>query len=331
MTSTYLGASPRAIQRHYDVGNDFYALWLDAKTFCYSCAMWEPGDTLEAAQLRKYEWHIAQARAHEASQVLDIGCGWGGLSRMLVDEHGVGHVVSLTLSKAQADYIRALNHPKIDARLEGWADHQPTGSYDAILAVGVLEHAARLGLSSHQKINAYRTFFQRCHRMLKPGRWMSGQTIIFENVGRMERILGPTLWRWWPGGAQALLSFSRRVPLVRTQLAGLMRRVGELQNGFDPYDVFEIVEVFEESTLPRIAEFSEAVEGFFEIEIIRNDREQYRQTTQAWYDRLQARRKEAVAIVGEATTAHYEHYLLACTRIFEAKACGLMRFVLRRL
>ncbi|MBI4597669.1 MAG: class I SAM-dependent methyltransferase [Candidatus Omnitrophica bacterium] len=331
MTSAYRGASPRAIQRHYDVGNDFYALWLDTKTFCYSCAMWEPGDTLEAAQLRKYEWHIAQARAHEASHVLDIGCGWGGLSRLLVDEHRVGHVVSLTLSNAQVEYIQALHHPRIEARLEGWAEHRPAAPYDAILAVGVLEHAARSGLSSREKINAYRTFFQHCHRMLKPGRWISGQTITYETIGCVERVMGPTLWRWWPGGTVSIVSLGRRSVVFRRALSRLMKSLGGFHDGLDPFDALSLLDVFAESTLPRLAELSEATEGLFEIEMIRNDREDYRKTTQEWHERLQARRTEAIALVGEAVTAYYERYLSTCVRVFESKACGLVRFVLRRL
>src|SRR5688500_8349804 len=99
------GASAEAIQYHYDVGNGFYQLWLDAD-LNYSCAMWHENDTLEEAQLRKLDHHIAAARAQGGARVLDIGCGWGSLMRRLVEHHGVDRAVGLTLSAQQADWIR---------------------------------------------------------------------------------------------------------------------------------------------------------------------------------------------------------------------------------
>src|SRR5947199_10843989 len=73
------GASPEAIQHHYDVGNDFYRLWLDP-TLTYSCALWEEGDSddmLERAQRRKIEHHARRVRVPAGGRVLDVGCGWG--------------------------------------------------------------------------------------------------------------------------------------------------------------------------------------------------------------------------------------------------------------
>src|SRR5215212_4888186 len=95
------GTPAAAIRQHYDVGNDFYELWLDP-SMSYSCALWATGDaaatdTLEAAQLRKIDFHLPQARAAGKQQVLDIGCGWGATLRRLVEVHGVGQVVGLTL------------------------------------------------------------------------------------------------------------------------------------------------------------------------------------------------------------------------------------------
>ncbi|MDT3397407.1 class I SAM-dependent methyltransferase [Streptomyces sp. B1866] len=76
----YAGASATAIRGHYDVGDDFYALWLDP-TLTYSCALWETGEeSLEAAQARKADYLAEAARARVAGRVLDVGCGWGGSS-----------------------------------------------------------------------------------------------------------------------------------------------------------------------------------------------------------------------------------------------------------
>src|SRR5271167_3995703 len=77
-----IGASAEAIQSHYDISNDFFALWLDSE-MVYSCAMFADGDSLETAQLRKLDYHISESLAAAKRNVLDIGCGWGALLRRL--------------------------------------------------------------------------------------------------------------------------------------------------------------------------------------------------------------------------------------------------------
>src|SRR5262249_8376700 len=109
---SYQGASTAAIQSHYDVGNQFYELWLDP-TRSYSCALWDgPDDSLETAQKRKLDYLVEGARAAGTGRVLDVGCGWGGLLHRLVRIHDVKRVTGLTLSQAQADHVR------------GWADDE---------------------------------------------------------------------------------------------------------------------------------------------------------------------------------------------------------------
>ena len=180
METRHSGASPQAIQYHYDVSNDFYRLWLD-QNLIYSCALWEENDTLESAQLRKIDFHVEQARAKNAKRVLDVGCGWGALLRRLIEVHGVEQAVGLTLSKAQAQWLQTHPHPRLEVRLESWASHTPQEPYDAIISVGAFEHFARLELSPAEKVQGYRTFFSRCHTWLKPGGWMSLQTIAYGN------------------------------------------------------------------------------------------------------------------------------------------------------
>lgn len=181
MEKKYQGASAQAIQHHYDVGNEFYQLWLDP-TCTYSCALWDEALTLEEAQLKKLDYHIAQAQASEAQRVLDIGCGWGSTLKRLVDHHGVEKAVGLTLSQAQLDWVSQEQHPRLEVKLEGWLKHQPEAHYDAIISIGAFEHFARLNLTSQEKVEAYRLFFQCCHQWLKPGGRISLQTIIYENA-----------------------------------------------------------------------------------------------------------------------------------------------------
>jgi cyclopropane-fatty-acyl-phospholipid synthase len=179
------GASAAAIQHHYDVGNDFYKVWLDSSR-TYSAALWEGDDDLEAAQLRKIDFHIAQARAPGVDRVLDVGCGWGALLQRLVDVHGVQQAVGLTLSRAQAEWVAALGHPRIEVRVEGWLEHVPTAPYDAIISIGAFEHFVKPDLSDVQKQESYRTFFRRCHGWLKPGGWLSLQTIAYGNISARD-------------------------------------------------------------------------------------------------------------------------------------------------
>lgn len=180
------GASPEAIRFHYDIGNEFYRLFTDP-TVCYSAALWEkdePYENLEKAQLRKLDYHIHEARAHKAKRVLDVGCGWGGMLRRLVEAHDCEQVVGLTLSNAQAQYLNSLEIPRAEIRVESWSDHEPKEPYDAIISLGAFEHFAKLEQPIEEKIAGYRAFFTRCHQWLKPGGWLALQTMAYGTMSR---------------------------------------------------------------------------------------------------------------------------------------------------
>ena len=181
------GASAEAIQHHYDVGNEFYRLWLDS-TLTYSCALWEENDTLESAQIRKIDFHVKQARASGAERVLDVGCGWGATLKRLVEKHEVKQACGLTLSQTQAAWIASFNDPRIDVRVESWSDHSPEKPYDAIISIGAFEHFVKPKLTKAQRVKSYRAFFQRCHEWLKPGGFLSLQTIAYGNIRRENMI-----------------------------------------------------------------------------------------------------------------------------------------------
>jgi cyclopropane-fatty-acyl-phospholipid synthase len=183
----YLGASAAAIRHHYDVGNDFYALWLDP-TLSYSCALWDgEGDTLQAAQERKLDYLAGAARAAGAARVLDVGCGWGGLLRRLVERHGAGRVTGLTLSPEQAEHVSGWTDDRYDVRVENWADHQPEAGYDAIISIGAFEHFARFSADRAERIGAYREFFGRCAQWLPRGGRLALQTNVKGNNVVMDR------------------------------------------------------------------------------------------------------------------------------------------------
>jgi cyclopropane-fatty-acyl-phospholipid synthase len=183
---TYQGTSPGAIRHHYDAGNEFYRLFLDP-SLTYSCALWtDEADTLEQAQRRKIDFHVEQARAAGAGAVLEVGCGWGSVLRRLVGEHRVARAVGLTLSDAQATWVRAAADERIEVRLENWFDHEPAAPYDAVISVGAFEHFARPGIDPRSKVDSYRRFFTSCHRWLRPDGHISLQTISYENTRRGE-------------------------------------------------------------------------------------------------------------------------------------------------
>jgi cyclopropane-fatty-acyl-phospholipid synthase len=182
--TTNPGASKEAISFHYDIGNDFFRLFLDSES-CYSCAMYaDESESLEKAQERKLEYHIAQARAAGAERVLDIGCGWGALQKRLVKNHGVKLAMGLTLSENQAEWIRAMNLPGVEVRVESWSDHVPTATYDSIISIGAFEHFAKPGSNRDTRVRGYRNFFERTYGWLKPGGWMSIQSIAIGAVDR---------------------------------------------------------------------------------------------------------------------------------------------------
>ncbi|MBL8674002.1 MAG: class I SAM-dependent methyltransferase [Rhodospirillales bacterium] len=190
------GASAAAIQAHYDVGDDFYRLWLDP-SMTYSAALWDgPDDTrdLAWAQRNKVEFHLRNAGAPPARRLLDIGCGWGTLLRRAV-ELGCESAVGLTLSAAQAAHVARLDVPGMEARLENWQDHVPAAGYEAIVSVGAFEHFTKPTDDSARKIEIYRGFFARCREWLPKSGRMSLQTIAYgtlrrddPNVGLMSQI-----------------------------------------------------------------------------------------------------------------------------------------------
>ena len=171
----YAGASAPAIQHHYDLDPRFFALWLDS-SLTYSCALWEGAETLEAAQARKLDHMIAGAGVAHGGRVLDVGCGWGSLMERLVGRYPSVEAVGLTLSASQARWVAERALPRCTVRLENWTAHESSSPYSAIISVGAFEHFAQEGLSRQARVDAYRQFFDRCHRLLGAGGRLALQT-----------------------------------------------------------------------------------------------------------------------------------------------------------
>jgi cyclopropane-fatty-acyl-phospholipid synthase len=142
-----------AIRHHYDVSNEFYALWLDPH-MVYSCAYFRSGDEgLEQAQSQKLDHICRKLRLAPGDKFLDIGCGWGALAIRAAQEYGVD-ATGITLSENQ---FRLANERIKAAGLEGrcrvllqdYRDHPGEGIYDKIASVGMFEHVGLRNLPAY--------------------------------------------------------------------------------------------------------------------------------------------------------------------------------------
>lgn len=123
----------RNIRAHYDVGNEFYQLWLDP-SMTYSSAIFAPGDDdLSSGQARKYNRILD--RIGDAEQVLEVGCGWGGFAETAAER---GHnVTGITISPSQKGYADARLDGRAEIRLQDY--RKTTGKYDALVSIEMVE------------------------------------------------------------------------------------------------------------------------------------------------------------------------------------------------
>jgi cyclopropane-fatty-acyl-phospholipid synthase len=139
---------------HYDLSNDFFEAMLDPN-MQYSCALFEEGDDLAAAQRRKLDWICERLRLHSGLRLLDIGCGRGGLARYAARHYGC-QVVGVTISREQFCYAqnwcRGLD---VDIQLRDYRN--VTGRFDRVVSVGMIEHVG---------YKNYRTYMRTARRLL---------------------------------------------------------------------------------------------------------------------------------------------------------------------
>ena len=153
--------SKRNIAAHYDLGNDFYSLWLDP-SMTYSSAIYEDGaNSLERAQRDKYRSLADRLGIHKDSHVLEIGCGWGGFAEFVGKEIGA-RVTGLTISKEQLAYgqsriKRAGLEDRVELRFQDYRDE--TGKYDQIASIEMFEAVGE---------KYWPTYFNKIKECLKP-------------------------------------------------------------------------------------------------------------------------------------------------------------------
>jgi cyclopropane-fatty-acyl-phospholipid synthase len=153
-----------AVRSHYDVGNEFYALWLDGR-MVYSCAYFETGEEdIDTAQEAKLDLICRKLRLEPGESLLDIGCGWGSLVLHAAERHGV-RATGITLSERQATFARAriaeaglADRCRIEVR--DYRDLPRGAVFDKVVSVGMFEHVGRARLP---------TYFSQAYRLTRPG------------------------------------------------------------------------------------------------------------------------------------------------------------------
>ncbi len=164
----------RNIAAHYDLGNEFYRLWLD-ETMTYSSAKFATGqESLEAAQKAKYASLVDEMGAAPGDHVLEIGCGWGGFAEYAARERGL-RVTGLTISRAQHDYAQrrirqAGLGARVDIKLQDYRDER--GRYDGIASIEMFEAVGE---------RYWPVYFDTLRERLNPGRCATLQIITVQD------------------------------------------------------------------------------------------------------------------------------------------------------
>jgi cyclopropane-fatty-acyl-phospholipid synthase len=240
--------SRRNIAAHYDLGNDFYRLFLD-ETMTYSSAVFgSVGQSLADAQRAKYRIMAENAGLVRGQHVLEIGTGWGGFALYAAGELGC-RVTTITISREQwalaRERVRAAGLADlVDVQFRDYRDVE--GAYDAIVSIEMLEAVGA---------EYFSTFFQVCDRVLRPGGRMSLQVITFPDAAYERQLEGANWIQTYifPGGlcpSLAVIERSTRetrllitgvtdiassyVRTLRAWRESFLSRIGEVQAmGFD--------------------------------------------------------------------------------------------------
>lgn len=174
MQSNSKSQAKKNISYHYDLGNDFYALWLD-DTMTYSSALFKSGqESLEKAQENKYASLVDQMGAQPGDHVLEIGCGWGGFAEYAAKERGI-KVTGLTISQEQHDYAVARMDrlglsDMVEIKMQDYRDER--GLYDGIASIEMFEAVGE---------KYWGTYFDTVRERLKPGKNATLQIITVQD------------------------------------------------------------------------------------------------------------------------------------------------------
>jgi cyclopropane-fatty-acyl-phospholipid synthase len=206
--------SKKNIAYHYDLGNDFYRLFLD-ESMAYSCAYYlSPDDSLEAAQERKFDVICRKLQLGPQDRLLEIGTGWGGFAAYAAENYGC-HVTTTTISRQQHDYAqelfsrRRLAGNRIDLQFEDYRNLR--GRYNKIVSIEMFEAVG---------YEHYADYFGACDRLLSPDGSMLLQTITMQER-KFDTYRKQSDWirkHIFPGGELASVNEILRILAKRTRL-----------------------------------------------------------------------------------------------------------------
>jgi len=183
----------KEVQSHYDIGNDFYSLWLD-ETMSYSCGYFKTEeDSLYQAQMNKIHLTLSKLNLQENMTLLDIGCGWGFLLIEAAKKYKV-HGLGITLSEEQAKKFEERIKEEhledyLEVKLMDYRElHKLGREFDRVVSIGMLEHVGRKN---------YNLFIKNVNSVLKPG----GVLLLHYISGRIENDGDPWIKKYiFPGG-----------------------------------------------------------------------------------------------------------------------------------
>ncbi|WP_280391859.1 cyclopropane mycolic acid synthase family methyltransferase [Nocardia brasiliensis] len=277
------------VQSHYDLSDDFFALFLDPSR-TYSCAYWkESGYTLEQAQQAKIDLALEKCALEPGMTLLDAGCGWGATMLRALEKYDV-NVIGLTLSRNQRDYVQAqldrrASGRHAEVRLQGWEEFD--GQVDRIVSIGAFEHFRQ---------ERYADFFDFAYGALGPDGIMLLHTIVVYGLDHMR---------------------ANGIPLTRRDIDFMRFIRTEIFPGGQlpiPWGRF-----------PRgVREYAET--AGFAVTRIHPLRLHYAKTLDHWAAALQEREGEAVALVGAQTFETYLRYFTGCAHHFRVGHIDVMQF-----
>lgn len=282
-----------AVRHHYDLGNDFYSLFLDPG-MVYSCAYFQQGsETLEEAQRLKLEHICRKLCLSRGERLLDVGCGWGGLLIHAAQRYGVSGV-GITLSERQYDLARErVAEAGLDGQIEiRLADYRSLGGE-------MFDKAASIGMFEHVGENLLPEYFSRIYEVIRPGG-------LFLNHGISIQKVRPRT------GFMAMLKDPLNRVIVGT--APLTRSV------------------FPDTELIPLSDVNiQAERAGWEVRDVENLREHYATTLRHWIRNLVAREEDAVRLVGRPTYRAWLLYFAASANRFDTGRISINQTLLAKL
>lgn len=223
-------ASRSDIEYHYDVDNDFFALFLDKKYRAYSCGVWKDAADLEQAQEDKLDRLCRYANVSLGHHVIDVGCGWGGLMNRIVDKYPDTHVHGLTLSTEQFDYVNSMRNQQLSVDLSAWQDFSPPErKFDAIISIGAFEHFASFeDQAAYRHRDIYKAFFDWCQVVSTPDAQIGLQAIVISRAPNSISELRDSrylLEKVFPGSALPSISDIQAAIVDKYEISAV-RRIG---------------------------------------------------------------------------------------------------------